>query len=152
MAIKTQGTHLYAIDTDGTTVLTVALKSISGVSASKEQLETTELDMDARTYVAGLATPGAATFEVQFDPANTTHTTLHTRYKAGDVLKWAIGWADGTAAPTATAGAWTLPTTRSFLDFDGYISDFPFQFDLNSIVTSSISLQISGFPTLTPKA
>lgn len=152
MAIKTQGTHLYCIDSDGTTVLTVPVKSISGISAAKDQLETTELHMDARTYVAGLATPGAATFELQFDPSQTTHVTLHDHYKAGTVLKWAVGWSDGTAAPTATANAWTLPTTRSFIDFEGYISDMPFSFDLNAVVASSVSLQISGLPTMTPKA
>ena len=36
--------------------------------------------------------------------------------------------------------------------FDGFVSDLPFDFSLNAVVSSSVSVQVSGFPTLTAKA
>lgn len=76
---------------------------------------------------------------------------LHDMYIAGTTLEWTVGWSDGTAPPTAVAGAFVLPTTRSWISFDGFASDVPFDFGLNSVVSSSVSVQLSGFPVLTEK-
>ena len=151
MAKKTQGTHLYWIK-DDTTVQMVAATSISGISAQRDSMETTDLTMDAKTFMSGLMSPGSAQFTLQFDPSNAVHKDLHDAYVAGDTLKWALGWSDGTTAPTATAGEFTLPTTRSFITFDGFIQDVPFDFSLNTVVTAQLSVQISGMPILTVKA
>lgn len=151
MAKKTQGTHLYWIK-DDTTVQMVAATSINGITAQRDSIETTDLTMNAKTFMPGLLSPGSAQFTLQFDPSNPVHEDLHAAYVAGDTLKWALGWSDGTTAPTATAGDFTLPTTRSFITFDGFIQDFPFDFSLNTVVTSQISLQISGMPALKAKA
>ena len=150
MAKLTQGTTLYWIDSP-TTVKAIGATNISGISAQRDSLETTDLTLDAKTFMPGLMSPGSAQFTIQFDPSNPAHIALHAAYKAGTTLKWALGWSDGTAAPTATAGAFTLPETRSFLTFDGFILDVPFDFKINSIVDSQLSLQISGMPTLTAK-
>ncbi|MGH8432446.1 MAG: phage tail tube protein [Solimonas sp.] len=62
-------------------------------------------------------------------------------------------------APTATfAGAGTgatgtsvlgdadfvLPTTRTWFTFQGYVSDFPFDFAANTVVTTAVTIQRSG--------
>ena len=153
MAKKTQGTQLYVADPATDTLITVGcVTNITGITATRDQIETTCLDSTARTYVAGLAAPGAATFTINFDPTDASHTRLHELYVSGDTLEFALGWSDGTAAPTVdTNGTFNLPTTRTWIAFDGFITDLPFDFALNTVVTSNVSVQVSGFPTLTEK-
>ena len=158
MAKKTQGTHLYFIDPEydssGAGVRAVGcVNNISGISASRDQIEITCLESTAREYDSGLPNPGAATFGINFDPSDASHIRLHELFVAGTTVEWALGWSDGTAVPTLdSADDFVLASTRSYLTFSGYISDLPFDFALNAVVASSISLQISGFPVLTPKA
>lgn len=153
MAIKTQGTNLYAIDpTDDSLVVVACVTSISGVTAARDQVETTCLEAQARSYESGMVTPGAASLGLNFDPSSTSHGFLHDLYVAGTTTTFAIGWSDGTTAPTVdSSGAFDLPTSRTWLTFDGYISDMPFDFQLSSVVQSTVSIQMSGFPTLTTK-
>lgn len=151
MAKLTQGTSLFWIK-DATTVQKVVATNISGISAQRDSIETTDLEASAKTFMPGLMSPGSAQFTIQFDPSNPIHQELHAAYVAGTTLKWALGWSDGTATPTATGGEFTLPTTRSFLSFEGFIQDVTFDFSLNSVVTSNVSIQVSGMPTVTPKA
>ena len=110
------------------------------------------MEDQARSYEAGLATPGAAQFGINFDPADTSHVRLHELYVAGGNLEFALGWSDGTAAPTNDSSLFTLPGTRSWITFGGFISDLPFDFSQNAVVSSTVSVQVSGFPILTPKA
>ena len=153
MAVKTKGTHLFFINPADDSVIKVgAISSISGINASRDQIETTDLDSEAHTYESGLMSPGAATFSVRFDPKDPGHKTLHDLFVSGTVIKWALGWSDGTAAPTQATGEFTLPATRSWLKFDGYVADCPFDFSINSVVNSSIQVQISGFPAMVAKA
>ena len=153
MAVKTQGTELYVVDPDDLSVITVGcVTSITGITAARDQIETTCLDSEARTYVSGLAAPGTATFTINFDPSDASHARLHELYVEGAVLEFALGWSDDTSDPTnATTDGFTLPTSRTWIAFDGFISDLPFDFSLNSVVSSSVSVQVSGLPTLTPK-
>ena len=72
---------------------------------------------------------------------------------AGDKLNWALGWSDGTAPPTADSDGEVVPAgARSWITFNGYISDLPFDFALNAVVSSSVSVQVSDFPALVPKS
>lgn len=154
MASKTAGVVLYTMDPADDSVLVVGcVTAISGIDSTLEQLETTCLSNTTRTYVAGLATPGAASFTINFDPADASHVRLHALKVAGTTLPWAVGFSDGTAPPTtATAGEFTLPTTRSWIAFDGFMNSYPFEFALNAVVTSTVGIQISGEPAVTAKA
>lgn len=154
MAIKTQGTYLYTIDPDDESLITVGcVTSIDGVDTTNEQIETTCLESLARTYVAGLATPGAATFGLNFDTSDTTHVRLHQLKVAGTTLTWAIGFSDGTAAATVdTGGTFDLATTRSWIRFEGFMTSFPFSFAQNSVVQSTVGIQISGEPEVKAKS
>jgi hypothetical protein len=154
MAIETQGTTLYTIDPDTETLIEVGcVTSIDGIDTSIEQIETTCLEDTARTYVSGLATPGAATFGINFDPSDTTHVRLHELKTAGTTLVWALGMSDGTADPTVdSGGTFDLATSRSWIRFDGFMSSFPFSFQQNSVVQSTVGIQISGDPQLFEKA
>lgn len=154
MSLKTQGTMLYAIDPADDSVLVVGcVTSIDGIDTTLDQLETTCLSSQARTYVSGLATPGAASFGLNFDPADASHVRLHELKVAGTTLDWALGFSDGTAPPTVDSnGNFTLPSTRSWISFDGFMNSYPFSFALNAVVTSTVGIQISGEPVVTPKS
>lgn len=154
MAIKTQGTHLYTIDPDSSEIIVVGcVTTIDGIDTSLDQIETTCLNDTTRTYLAGLATPGTATFGINTDPNDATHVRLHELKVQGVTLPWAIGWSDGTVAPTVdTAGEFELPTTRSWLTFEGYMNSYPFSFAQNAVVTSTVGIQVSGEPVLVPAA
>lgn len=56
------------------------------------------------------------------------------------------GGAGTGAAATAELGdgGFSLPNTRTWFVFDGYVSDFPFDFAANSVVTTAASIQRSG--------
>jgi hypothetical protein len=160
MARKTQGTILYTIDPDTKEVLRVGCATaISGIDTSIDQLETTCLEDDARTYEAGLATPGAASFDINFDPADASHVRLHQLKVLGVTLPWAVGFGkrDPTeAAPPPpevdTEGAFVLPNTRDWISFDGYMSSFPFDAALNSFWKSTVGIQVSGEPAVLPRS
>lgn len=157
MAIKTQGTALYAIDPADGSVLTVGcVTSIDGIDTSIDQIETTCIGDTARSYVAGLASPGTASFGINIDPSDESHVRLHQLKVSGAVLTWALGWSDGTAAPTVTTNSsgddeFVLPATRSWLEFEGFMNSFPFSFAQNAVAQSSVGIQISGDPILVPK-
>lgn len=160
MALKTQRTNLYYSDPADDMVVEVGcVTSVSGIGASRDQLDSTCLSDDARSFEAGLGTPGAATFTINFDPADASHLALYALWKAGTVLHWALGLGDGPAAPAALVpptgasdGGFELPTTRSFVTFEGYIQDVPLDLALNAFITAQVSIQVSDFPVLVPKA
>lgn len=154
MSMKTQGTQLYFIDPNDNSVTKVGCAtSVTGISGSRDQLEDTCLeDLVSRSYKSGLESPGKATFTINFDTSDDSHVDLNDIEAAGTVLHWAIGWSDGTDAPTvASHGGFEIPSTRSWLTFDGYISDLPFDFGLNKLVTSQIGIQMTNHKVLTPK-
>jgi hypothetical protein len=154
MAVKTQGTVLYTIDPATDLLLTVGcITSLDGIDTTNEQIEVTCLADSARSYLSGLATPGTATFDINFDPADDSHTRLHELKVAGTSLHWAVGFSDGTTLPTVdSSGTFDLADTRSWIRFEGFMTTFPFSFAQNSVVQSSVGIQISGEPEVKAKA
>lgn len=154
MSMKTQGTMLYFIDPDTLEPVKVGCPTnITGLSVPRDQIEVTCLDSDAREYVAGMGTPGTATFTLNFDVQDESHVRLNELYGLGTTLDWAIGLSDGTAPPTGDtdSAGFVFPTTRSWIAFEGFINDFPFDFALNSVVTSNLGIQVSGAPVVIRK-
>ena len=154
--MKTQGTELYAIDpANGALIVVGCPTSIDGIDTSIEQLETTCLSSSARTYEAGLATPGSASFGINIDPKDPSHVRLHQLKTAGKTIKWAIGWSESSADPTVSTDtngdhSFVTPTSRSWILFEGFMNSFPFSFALNAQVTSTVGIQVSGEPVLIP--
>lgn len=159
MAMKTQNSQLFTIDPeDGTVLRITCVTSIDGIDSTIEQIETTCLEGDSRTYDSGLATPGAATFGIQTDPRDGSHVRLHQLKTAGITLPWALGWSDGKEIePTAVQDSngnydFDLPETRTWITFNGFMNSFPFSFALNAVVTSTVGIQVSGDPILVPRS
>ena len=158
MAIKTQGTHVYIIDSGavgGAAVLNIQCAiSVEGIGGGRDQIDITCLEDQGRSFEAGLISPSTVTLNLNFDPKNASHVRLHELYEAGTKFDMAIGFSDGTAAPTVDEdGLFDLPTSRSFITTsDTYVADFPLSFAQNAVVTSGVTLQLSGLKTIFPKA
>lgn len=154
MSILSQGTQIYALvpplsGTGPKTVLAIeCATAFNPGGAPADQIEDTCLEDTTRSYKKGLRTPGQASLTVNADPNNTSHIRLHQLSEAeGDTtIDWAVGWSDGTAAPTLnTAGdGFELPESRTWFTFQGYVSDFPFDFAANAVVSTAATIQRSG--------
>lgn len=152
MAKLTQGTQIYFIDpaADSNGAAVVVVKGVTTFNPGGNpagQIETTPLDEFVRSYLPGLRTPGQASMAINADPAEASHIRLHelSEENPQKILKFAIGWSDGTAAPTLdSADEFVLPTSRTWFTFSGYIADFPFDFSRDTVVTTQCSIQRSG--------
>ncbi|AGZ36527.1 MAG: phage tail tube protein [Pseudomonas sp.] len=154
MSILTQGTQVYALvpPATGTGPLTVmeveCATAFNPGGSPKEQIEDTCLSSKERTYKPGLRTPGQASLTINADPNNASHIRLHQMSEAdGDTtVKWAVGWSDGTAAPTLNTEGddFELPESRTWFVYEGYVADFPFDFAANAVVSTAVSIQRSG--------
>lgn len=153
MSVLAQGTQIYFIDPDydsnGAGVReVVCATTFSPGGNPADQIEDTCLSASSRSYKPGLRTPGQASMTVNADPENDSHVRLHdlAEQDPPPVLKWAVGWSDGTSVPTLNSEGddFNLPTDRTWFVFEGYVSDFPFDFAANSVVTSQVTIQRSG--------
>lgn len=152
MSVLTQGTQIYFIDPEfdssGAGVREVeCATTFSPGGNPADQIEDTCLSATTRSYKPGLRTPGQATLGLNADPENESHVRLHelSETDPSPTLKWAVGWADGAAVPTLDSnGDFVLPTSRTWFIFEGYVSDFPFDFAANTVVTTQATIQRSG--------
>ncbi|WP_336334624.1 phage tail tube protein [Pseudomonas putida] len=154
MSILTQGTQVYALAKPVSGIGPLEVMEVECATAfnpggsPKEQIEDTCLSSKERTYKPGLRTPGQASLTINADPNNASHIRLHQMSEEdGDTtIKWAVGWSDGTEAPTLnTAGDdFELPETRTWFVYEGYVADFPFDFAANAVVSTNVSIQRSG--------
>lgn len=152
MSILSQGTQIYVIDpeldSNGPGVLAVECATTFTPGGNPaDQIEDTCLEAFERSYQPGLRTPGQATMTINADPRNASHLRLYelSQENPQRVLKWAVGWSDGTAAPDVDSSVdFDLPESRTWFVFEGYIADFPFDFAANTVVTSQLSIQRSG--------
>ncbi|MBV2207424.1 MAG: phage tail protein [Pseudomonas sp.] len=148
MAKLAQGTQIYFIDPDTSAVVAVdCATAFTPGGAPADQIETTCLEDTTRAYMPGLRTPGQASLTINADPENASHIRLHEMSETdpSPTVSWAVGWSDGTAAPTVDSnGDFVLPTTRTWFTFQGYVSDFPFDFAANTVVTSAVTIQRTG--------
>lgn len=165
MARPTKGTMLYVIvpstaDPDVNEILKIECpKNISGGEDSSDDIEDTCLEDSERSYLPGLMTPGNTTFAIDADPRNSSHVRLHQFFlpalgNSAPKLKFAIGWGDGTEAPKLNTKGddFDLPSTRTWNVFVGHINGFPFDFQLNALVTTTVSVKRSSAFQWIPKA
>jgi len=158
MSILTQGTHVFFIDpADNSVVQVKGATAFNPGGAPSDQIETTALEDFDRKYKKGMRTPGQASLTIQADPSEPSHVRLHELSESNDqteqIVKWVVGWSDGVAPPTVDVGGnLTLPTTRTWYEFEGYVSDFPFDFALNTVVTTQVTIQRSGGSSWTKKS
>ncbi|MCH4563344.1 hypothetical protein MKP05_09400 [Halomonas sp. EGI 63088] len=151
MSKLTQGTHIYFVDDSGSTPEVVRLTKVvalnPGTAPAAQINETTLEDLLYRQYRAGLRDPGQGNMTANVDPNEDSHVALHglSETSPPPTIKWAVGWSDGTDAPTLdSSGEWDLPTTRTWCTYDAYVADFPFDFQTDTIVLTEITIQRAG--------
>ncbi|SDF69839.1 Phage tail tube, TTP, lambda-like [Onishia taeanensis] len=151
MSVLAQGTHVFFIDDSGSVPVVVRLKKVTALNpgtAPAAQLDKTSLEDELyRQYRAGLRNPGQGSMSINADPSEDSHIILHglSEMTPSPTLKWAIGWSDGTGEPSVdSAGDFDLPTSRTWCSYEAYVSDFPFDFQLDALVATEVGLQRSG--------
>lgn len=146
---KTQGTSLYMVTGATTSALVGNITSFNPPSPTADEIETTNLASTAKEFVQGLIDYGEGSFELNFDTTSTAHQGLLTTLQAGTSGQWLIGFSDGTdAAPSVTSSAFgTLPTTRSWIKFTGFIKALPMQGGTNDVLKATLTVRNSGQPT-----
>lgn len=109
-AISTIGTDAYILvpsDTNPGTCEVIDLGCVTSIDPgtdSSDQLETTCLNNKTRTYAPGLTTPGTGSIGLNADPQAAAHLKLFELSKSKKTIKFAVGWSDGTSAPTVATG------------------------------------------------
>ena len=161
MSVLTQGTQLFVLKS-GVVSEVECITSFNPGGNPADQIESTCLsERDSRTYLKGLKTPASATVGLNADPKNASHIMLHGLSESSDQaeLTFALGWSDGVSVPTVAASGdedavdgLVLPSDRTWFIFQGYVSDFPFDFQANAVVTTSATIQRSGSAVWVPKA
>lgn len=159
MAVKTQGTQLYFADIYGSSgcelMVVECATSLTGLSNPREQIDVTCLESPARQFEGGLSTPGTLTVNLNFDPDNESHVRLFELWSENSGnFKLAIGMGTPVdSAPTLDSSCeFTFPSNRHFVEFEGYVADVPLEMALNSVVTSAVTIQVSGSYILHPKS
>ncbi|MFK3846608.1 phage tail tube protein [Stenotrophomonas sp. NPDC078853] len=149
MSALTQGTQIYFLHAGQVHEIEDVINFNPG-SSPADQIDVTPLsERKAKKYRKGLQSPSQGSGTINADPQNVTHLLLKELADAddNDDLQFAIGWSDGfEVPPTAANGAsvLTLPETRTWFTFRGYIADFPFDFQGNTVVATALSIQRSG--------
>ncbi|CZY24429.1 phage tail protein [Escherichia coli] len=159
MSVVTQGTQLYVL-ANGVVSEIECITAFSPGGSPADQIDDTCLsERNTRKYKKGLRTPGQATATLNADPTNASHLMLSNMAESNDQsdVTFAIGWSDGESEPTAGTGpeavdGLTLPSDRTWYVFKGYVSDFPFDFQGNTVVQTSATIQRSGQGAWIPKA
>jgi len=82
-----------------------------------------------------------------------TITNAGTGYTSAPTVALTGGSGTGGAARAVVndSADFDLPTTRTWLTFDGYMNAFPFTFGLGDVVKSNVGIQVSGEIELIPK-
>ena len=115
MAVKSQGSSLYFLAplgvpglTEGSLIRIKCFKSFEMQRGQREKIPTTCLDEDVATFLAGIITPGPASYALDVDNSIAGHWETNLLYEAGIAVDWVFGRADGTAPPTTARGVVSL--------------------------------------------
>jgi hypothetical protein len=123
MAAITANTTTISIDGGTTTIADVT--SISPISLSLATLDTSNLESTWRTFIGGIKDGGECTFEINYDPASTSHLTIEA---AIDGVKRDIK---------------VTFSDTTFMEFDAVITSFSVTSAMDSVVTASLGMKIT---------
>ena len=154
MATKTQGTQLFVMvptiaDPTKYEVLTIeGMTSFNPGGNPADQIDITTLENDSKEFTNGLRTPAQSTFSINADPRIESHVRLHqlSESDSDEKLNFIVGWSDGKAVPTinTVGNDVELSKDRSWFRFKGFVADFPFIFESNSVVKTEVPITRSG--------
>jgi len=136
--VSSQGATL-KIGVAGVFTLIAKIQNITGPASTAPQIDVTSLDSTGREFIAGLTDGGEVSFDFLWDAASTQQQLLRTNMEAGTVTAFQLIIND--------PGAGLVKTT---IAFNAVITSFgPFNFAVDTPVTVSCTLKMSGDPTFT---
>lgn len=144
-AVDSKGTELF-LSADGAAVVKFSCPTaITGLGGAGDSVDTTCLDSVEAESRRGFKRPGQINVPFILLPQDASHQQmLDDLDESGETVDWAIGLSDGTADPTITAGVWTLPSTRSFVRFKGYVTDVNIDINTGEVVRGTLVVQRTG--------
>ena len=154
----TQGNQLYIMNqtvSPHVAVVVPALQGIDNLGGQKTAIPITNLDsLGFMEYAPGLVDPGKPSGNIIFEYTDTTMQLLNKLLGMGAGATTSLFYADSDAAlpPTVVAGVLTPPQTgsspktytRSGWLFDGFVTEFTIQAQVNNIVLAKFAIQASG--------
>lgn len=129
----------------GTSYTTIAqIRDMTGPSISRTEIEVADRSVTGyyKEYIGGFVDPGSITFDLTWDPittdshAQTSGTGLLADFETDQCSQAAWQWQLDGCGGTAT------------FTFDGFLSGFEVSDPFEDVVTASITVKISGKPTL----
>ena len=152
---ETQGTHLFFVDTTGSSDVIVKLTCPTGISGvaggARDQIDTTCLDVTDgyRKFVGGLATGDTLSVPFVLYKDDAGHQVLFELKQSAANIGWLVGLSDSTAAPTAIDSDGNLepPATRTCFTFFGYVSNVTIDANTNEVVRGTLTIQPNGATT-----
>lgn len=153
-AMLSNGTEVFIVDPQNDTKvykLCVTQLDINEGDPSKIDV-TTLCEREKTQEVDGLLGSSESTFTINLDFDNETHKMLIEARKDKRELKFRIGQSDGENAATHTSAGWGDDTTRTWVDFTGYISKVPLSYSVNAAVQPQVSVTMTSGYHITYKA
>ena len=152
--LKTQGTEIFLLDETDTGNEVRKLGQITGgtgVGGEAGEIDVTDLDSVAMEFVTGLKDNGSISLNINWDPQNTSHQTLDALV-GGPNKRFLICCSEAATDPTfgGSPAEYTLPATRTKLDFQAGVRSFQKDFTTDEVWRGSVTMRISGDITITP--
>lgn len=147
MAIRTKGTQLFVLDETVSPSVIVEIDCPSDYNpggSTRDQIDTTCLSDDERTYESGLATPAQETFEIIFDDDSDSHRLLEAMQESGEKAWFYAGSSKGTGSPTVTGGVLQSPAGRTGFKFQASVASVAYAVAVNNVWRATVTLQRSG--------
>lgn len=117
---------------EGTTIAEV--RNISGPSMKAETIDVTNMDSGGwREFITSLKDGGEVTFDVNFLPAAATHLAVLQDFVDSVISTWSLVWTD---SGTST---WS---------FEGLVTAFQANAQIDDALTASVTVKMSGAPTI----
>ncbi len=151
MAIRSNGTHLYFLDTvtDPKSPVLQKLNCPTGVEGidggQRNKIDATCLtDTTDEKQMTGLATPTDMSAPYNFDPSQISHQTLPRLKASGKPIEFIVCFSDGEGEPTVEDGKIIAPTDRTSWKFNAEVSDNAISVQNKDLVKGTLSLARSG--------
>lgn len=145
--LKTQGTELFVLDETVSPSVVVQIGCPTNYNpggSTRDQIDTTCLGDEERTYESGIGTPAQETLDLIFDPDDDSHRLLEAMQTSGEKAQFYVGLSDGTTSPTVSGGALQAASSRTGYVFEASVAGVSYAIPTNDVVRASVSLQRSG--------
>lgn len=152
---ETQGTHMFFVDTTGSSDVIVKLTCPTGITGiaggTRDQIDTTCLDVTDgyRKFVGGLATGDAVSVPFILYKGDGGHQALFDLKRSAANIGWLVGLSDSDDVPTIidSDGNIDPPAGRTCFTFFGYVSNVTIDASTNEVVRGTLTIQPNGATT-----